>query len=45
MALRISVGGIAKRRGFFAICVDYYGKVLIPHRFVHKDGHLVDETA
>ena len=30
MALRISIGGIAKRSGFFAMCVGYDGKVLIP---------------
>ena len=26
MALRIGIGGIAKRRGFFAMCVGYDGK-------------------
>ena len=45
MALRISIGGIAKRSGFFAMCVGYDGKVLIPLWFVHEDSHLVDETA
>ena len=34
MALRISIGGIAKRRGFFAMSVGYDGKVLIPLWFV-----------
>ena len=42
--LRISIGGIAKHRGFFAMCVGYDGKVLIPLLFVHEDSHLVDET-
>ena len=44
MALRISIGGIAKRSGFFAMCVGHDGKVLIPLWFVHEDSHLVDET-
>ena len=29
---------------FFAMCVGYDGKVLIPLWFVHEDSHLVDET-
>ena len=33
-----------KRRGFFAMCVDNDGKVLLPLWFVHEDSHLVDET-
>ena len=44
MALRISIGGIAKRCGFFAMHVGYDGKVLIPLWFVHDNSHLVDET-
>ena len=44
VALRISIGGIAKRSGFFAMCVGYDGKLLIPLWFVHEDSHLVDET-
>ena len=40
MALRISIGGIAKRSGFFAMSVGYDGKVLIPLWFVHEDRHL-----
>ena len=40
----ISIGGIAKRSGFFVMCVGYDGKVLIPLWFVHEDSHLVDET-
>ena len=44
MALRINIGGIAKRSGFFAMCVGYDGKVLIPLRFVHEDSHLEDEN-
>ena len=44
MALRISIGGIAKRSGFFAMRVGYDGNVLIPLWFVHEDSHLVDET-
>ena len=43
VALRISIGGIAERSGFFAMCVGYDGKVLIPLWFVHEDSHLVDE--
>ena len=38
------IGGIAKRSGFFAMCVGFDGKVLFPLWFVHKDSHLVDET-
>ena len=44
VALRISSGGIAKRRGILAMCVGYHGKVLIPLWFVHEDTHLVDKT-
>ena len=44
MALRISIGGIVKRSGFFEMCVGYDGKILILLWFVHKDSHLVDET-
>ena len=44
MALRISIGGIAERRGFFAMCLGYDGKVLIPPWFVHEDRDLMDET-
>ena len=44
MAIRISIGGIAKRRGFFAMCVGNDGKILILLWFVHEDSHLVDET-
>ena len=44
VALRISICGIAKRSGFFAVCVGHDGKVLIPLWFVHEDSHLVDVT-
>ena len=44
MALQISIGGIAKRSGFFAMCVGYDGKVLIQLWFVHEDSYLVNET-
>ena len=44
MALRISIDGIAKRSDFFAMCVGYDGKVLIPLWFIHEDSHLVNET-
>ena len=44
VALRISIDDIAKRHGFFAMCIGYDGKILIALRFVHEDGHLVDET-
>ena len=44
VALRICIGGVAKRSGFFAMCIGYDGKVLIPLWFVHEDSHLVDET-
>ena len=40
MALRISIGGIAKRSGFFAMCVGYDGKVLIPLWFVHEGSDI-----
>ena len=43
MALRISIGGIAKRSGFFAMCVGYDGKFLMPLWFVYEDSHLVNE--
>ena len=36
MALRISIGRVAKRSGFFAMCVGYDGKVLIPLWFVQR---------
>ena len=41
MALRISIGGIAKHHGFFAMCVGYDRKVLTVLRVVHEDSHLV----
>ena len=44
VTLQVSIGGTAKHRGFFAMCVGYDGKVLIPLWFVHEDSHLVDET-
>ena len=44
VALRISIGGMAKRISFLAMCVNYDGKVLIQLWFVHEDSHLVDET-
>ena len=37
MALGISIGGIAKSSGFFAMCVGYDGKVSIPLWFIHED--------
>ena len=43
VALRISIGSIAKRSGFFAMCVGYDGKVLIPLWFIHEDSHLMNE--
>ena len=39
-----SIGGIAKRSGFFVMCVGYDGKVLIPLWFIHEDSHLVNKT-
>ena len=44
VSLRISIGGIAKRSGFFVMCVGYDGMVLIPLWFIHEDSHLVNKT-
>ena len=44
VALQISIGSTAKRSGFFAMCVGYDGKVLIPLWFIHEDSHLMNET-